>query len=129
MNPKELLQHAFRDKEHVRRNTIIQIVIATLAFILLCRVWPYGLVQRHTESVQQAFSHVNEIQGESFTNMDKKLQTIRFSEDHIYQMMVYLSCDEGYDTNEDYVLFRLYDDGFSCIYEETQSFGLLEKKG
>ncbi len=129
MNPKELLQHAIYDSEHVRRNTIIQIVIATLAFILLCRVWPLGLVQRHTESVQQAFSHVNEIQGESFTGTDKKLQSIRFSQKHIYQMMVYLSCQEGYDANEDYVLFRLYDDGFSCIYEETQGFGLLENRG
>ncbi|MBQ2450398.1 MAG: hypothetical protein II273_02350, partial [Lachnospiraceae bacterium] len=61
MKPKELLQYAIHDIEHVRRNTIIQIVIATLAFLLLCRVWPFGLVQRHTESVQQAFSHVNEI--------------------------------------------------------------------
>lgn len=129
MNPKELLQHAIYDSEHARRNTIIQIVIATLAFILLCRVWPLGLVQRHTESVQQAFSHVNEIQGESFTGTDKKLQSIRFSQKHIYQMMVYLSCQEGYDANEDYVLFRLYDNGFSCIYEETQGFGLLENRG
>lgn len=128
MNPKELIQHAFHDTEHVRRNTIIQIVIATLAFILLCRVWPYGLVQRHTESVQQAYSHVNEMQGENFTHADKKLQTVRFTKEHIYQMMVYLTCNEGYDANEDYVLFRLYDDGFSCIYEETQGFGLLEKR-
>lgn len=128
MNPKELIQHAVQDKEHVRRNTIIQIVIATLAFVFLCRVWPYGLVQRHTESVQQAYSHVNEMQGESFTYADKKLQTVRFAKEHICQMMVYLTCNEGYDANEDYVLFRLYDDGFSCIYEETQGFGLLEKR-
>lgn len=128
MNPKELIQHAVQDKEHVRRNTIIQIVIATLAFVFLCRVWPYGLVQRHTESVQQAYSHVNEMQGESFTYADKKLQTVRFAKEHICQMMVYLTCNDGYDANEDYVLFRLYDDGFSCIYEETQGFGLLEKR-
>lgn len=129
MNLKELIQHASHDTEHVRRNTIIQIVIATLAFILLCRVWPYGLIQRHTESVQQAYSHVNEMQGENFTQADKKLQTVRFTQEHIYQMMVYVVCNDGYDANEDYVLFRLYDDGFSCIYEETQSFGLLEKRG
>lgn len=128
LKPKELLQYAIHDIEHVRRNTIIQIVIATLAFLLLCRVWPFGLVQRHTESVQQAFSHVNEIHGESFSDTDKKLQTIRFTQEHIYQMMVYLSCQEGYDANEDYVLFRIYDDGFSCIYEEAQGFGLLEKR-
>ncbi len=128
MNLKELIQHALHDTEHVRRNTIIQIVIATLAFILLCRVWPFGLIQRHTESVQQAFSHASEMQGETFTQVDKKLQTVRFTQGHIYQMMVYLTCNQGYDANEDYVLFRLYDDGFSCIYEETQSFGLLEKR-
>lgn len=129
MNLKELIQHASHGTEHVRRNTIIQIVIATLAFILLCRVWPYGLIQRHTESVQQAYSHVNEMHGETFTQADKKLQTVRFTQEHIYQMMVYMVCNDGYDANEDYVLFRLYDDGFSCIYEETQSFGLLEKRG
>lgn len=128
LNPKEALQHAIHDTEHVRRNTIIQIVIATLAFLLLCCVWPFGLVQRHTESVQQAFSHVNEMQGESFSDTDKKLQAIRFTGKHIYQMMVYLSCQEGYNANQDYVLFRLYDDGFSCVYEETQGFGLLEKR-
>lgn len=129
MNPKELIQHAIHDTEHVRRNTIIQIVIATLAFILLCRVWPYGLVQRHTESVQQAYSSNSQMQGETFTNADKKLQTVRFSQGHIYQIMLYLACNEGYDANEDYVMFRLYDDSFSCIYEETQGFGLLEKRG
>ena len=128
LKPKELLQYAIHDIEHVRRNTIIQIVIATLAFLLLCRVWPLGLVQRHTESVQQAFSHVNEMQGESFSDADKKLQAIRFTGKHIYRMLVYLSCQEGYNANEDYVLFRLYDDGFSCVYEETQGFGLLEKR-
>ena len=128
MDMKELLQHAWYDAEHVKRNTIIQIVIATFAFILLCRVWPLGLVQRHTESVQQAFSHISEMQGESFSDTDKKLQTIRFTQKHINQIMVYLSCQEGYDANEDYVIFRLYDDGFSCIYEETQGFGLLEKR-
>ncbi|MBQ6786551.1 MAG: O-antigen ligase family protein [Lachnospiraceae bacterium] len=129
MNLKELMQHAFHDTEHVRRNTIIQIVIATLAFILLCRVWPYGVIQRHTESVQQAYSHANEMQGETFTHADKKLQTVRFTQGHIYQIMLYLDCNDSYDANEDYVLFRLYDDGFSCIYEETKGFGLIEKRG
>lgn len=129
MNPKELIQHAMQDTEHVRRNTIIQIVIATLAFVLLCRVWPYGMVQRHTESVQQAYSSTAEMQGETFTKADKKLQTVRFSQEHLNQIMLYLTCSEDYDANEDYVLFRLYDDSFSCIYEETQGFGLLDKRG
>ena len=128
LNPKELIQHAFHDAEHVRRNTIIQIVIATLAFILLCRVWPYGLVQRHTESVQQAYSHVDQMQGEAFSSADKKLQTVRFKQEHIDQIMLYLTCSEEYDVNKDYAMFRLYNDSFSCIYEETQSLGLLEKR-
>lgn len=129
MNPKELITYAIQDTEHVRRNTIIQIVIATLAFILLCRVWPYHMVQRHTESVQQAYSSTSQMQGERFTSADKKLQTVRFSQEHLYQLMLYLSCGEDYDANNDCVMFRLYDDSFSCIYEETQSFGLLEKRG
>lgn len=129
MNPKDLILHAAYDSEHVRRNTIIQIVIATLAFILLCRVWPYGMVQRHTESVQQAYSSTKSFSGETFTNKDKKLQTVRFKQEHLYQVFVYLACEEGYDADNDYAMFRLYDDSFSCIYEETQGFGLLEKKG
>ncbi len=129
MNPRELMEHAAYDSEHVRRNTIIQIVIATLAFILLCRVWPLGLVQRHTESVQQAYSSTKNLSGETFTSADKKLQAVRFLQEHLHEVFVYLSCEEGYDANQDYVMFRLYNDSFSCIYEETQSFGLLEKNG
>ncbi len=129
MNPKELLQHAAGDVKHVRRNTIIQIVIATFAFILLCRVWPMGLVQRYTESLQQAYSSAEEMTGDTFTYADKKLQTVRFTQEHIYQVMLYLSCSEEYNENEDYAMFRLYDDSFSCIYEETQGFGLLERQG
>lgn len=129
MNPKELIQHAAYDSEHVRRNTIIQIVIATLAFILLCRVWPLGMVQRHIESVQQAYSSTKNLSGDTFTSADKKLQAVRFKQEHLYRIFVYLSCNEGYNENNDYVIFRLYNDSFSCIYEETQGFSLLEKKG
>ena len=129
MNPRELMEHAAYDSEHVRRNTIIQIVIATLAFILLCRVWPFGLIQRHTESAQQAFSSTKNLSGDTFTSTDKKLQTVRFSNEHLQQVFVYLTCKEGYDANCDYAMFRIYDDSFSCIYEETQGFGLLEKNG
>lgn len=134
MNLKEWILRAIHDlvqvhDTHVRRNTIIQIVISTLAFILLCRVWPCGMVQRHTQSVQQAFSSTKNLPGDNFTGNDKKLQTVRFSKEHLYQVMVYLSCEKDYDANNDYVLFRLYDDSFSCIYEETQGFGLLEKRG
>lgn len=134
MNLKEWILRAIHDlaqvhDTHVRRNTIIQIVIATLAFILLYRVWPCGMIQRHTQSVQQAFSSTKKLPGDNFTGNDKKLQTVRFSKEHLYQVMVYLSCEKDYDANNDYVLFRLYDDSFSCIYEETQGFGLLEKRG
>ena len=121
MNLKEWILRAIHDlvqvhDTHVRRNTIIQIVISTLAFILLCRVWPCGMVQRHTQSVQQAFSSTKNLPGDNFTGNDKKLQTVRFSKEHLYQVMVYLSCEKDYDANNDYVLFRLYDDSFSCIY-------------
>lgn len=129
MHPKDLILHAAYDSEHVRRNTIIQIVIATFAFILLCRVWPLGLAEHHTESVQEAYSSAKNLSGDTFTSKDKKLQTVRFSHEHLYQVLVYLSCKEDYDANQDYALFRLYDDSFSCIYEETQAFGLLEKNG
>lgn len=129
MHPKDLILHAAYDSEHVRRNTIIQIVIVTVAFILLCRVWPLGLVEHHTESVQEAYPSAKNLSGDTFTSKDKKLQTVRFSHEHLYQVLVYLSCKEDYDANQDYALFRLYDDSFSCIYEETQAFGLLEKNG
>ncbi len=128
MNLKELMQHTFSDTEHVRRNTIIQIVIVTLAFILLCRVWPFGTLLRHTQSKQQAYTSMEEMQADAFTAADKKLQTVRFSQDHIYQIRVYLECSEEYHKDWDYILFRLYDDGFSCIYEEEAGFGLLQRQ-
>ena len=129
MNLKELILYAFHDKKHIRRNTIIQIVIVTLAVILLCRIWPYQEVKRHTQSVQQAYTSLKDITGEDFTNTDKKLQTVRFTQEHLYQIMLYFTCNQGYDVNNDYVVFRLYNDSFSCIYEEMQGFGLLEREG
>lgn len=105
---------------------MIQIAIATLAFVLLCRIWPCDMVRRHTRSAPQASS--SSLLDERFTKEDKKLQTVRFVKNHLYQVKVSLSCEEGYDEQNDYAMFRLYDDSFSCVYEEIQSFGLLEKR-
>lgn len=104
---------------YIRRNTIIQIVIVSLAFFLLIRVWPCNLVKNHTMSGQKA---VKEYQGaveDNFTDRDKKLQTVLFTDKHIHQITMYLSCTDH--QSNDTVLFRLYNEEFSCIYEEEYS--------
>ena len=116
----------------IKRNTMIQIVIVTLAFLALVRVWPCGLVQRHTYSRQQAFSRSGKDvpAGERFTADDKKLQTVYFSRDHIYRISLYMDCVvSGEPTEAQIVLFRLYDSGFSCVFEEEIDSRHIEKKG
>lgn len=104
---------------YVKRNTMIQIAIATLAFLMLIRVWPMGLVENHDYSKQQAMKVSKEYVGNKFTEEDKKLQTVMFAQEHIEHMKVYVSCNTYDRTQEPFVLFRLYNEKFSCIYEES----------
>ncbi len=103
-------------EQNVRRNTVIQIIIVTLAFIFFARIWPMGLVEEHETSLQQAMTQVEYSQADSFVKPDKKLQGVQFLQEHLYQITLYMSC-MTYEKN-DYVIFRLYNDKFSCIYEE-----------
>ncbi len=103
--------------QNVRRNTLLQIIIATLAFVLCVRIWPMGLVQEYSLSQQQALQEAKYAKEDVFQAPDKKLQGVRFTQDYLYQMTLYMSC-LSYE-KDDYVIFRIYDDRFSCIYEET----------
>lgn len=112
----------------IKRNTMVQIAIATLTFLMLVRVWPYNLVQRHTYSRHQHGKDT--LAGERFTYSDKKLQTITFSQDHIYQIRLYMNCVISDDVSgAEMILFRLYNDDFSCIYEEKIDSRSIEKNG
>lgn len=116
----------------IKRNTMVQIAIVTLTFLMLVRVWPCNLVQRHTYSTQQAVKRQGKdiLTGERFTSSDKKLQGVTFSHDHIYQIRLYMNCAIDDDVSGvQLVLFRLYDDGFSCIYSEDIDGRSIEKKG
>lgn len=111
---------------------MVQIAIATVTFLILVRVWPCNLVQRHTYSRQQAVSQHGKdaLKGERFTHNDKKLQTVTFSQDHIYQIKLYLNCVIDDDVSgAETILFRLYNEDFSCIYEEKIDSRDVEKKG
>ena len=77
---------------YIRRNTVIQIVIVSLAFLMLIRVWPCNLVKTHHVSKQKAVTNYKELSGDPFTNSDKKLQTVTFIGNHIEQIKIYLSC-------------------------------------
>lgn len=112
----------------VRRNTILQIVVATLAFLLLIRICPMGLVKHHEYVGQNVLKAETQYAGDAFTSTDKKLQTVKFTQEHIYQMKVYVSCSTYNDENK-FVLFRLYNDQFSCIYEEEYHCNLIQKDG
>ncbi|MDE7208042.1 MAG: hypothetical protein K2N90_12960, partial [Lachnospiraceae bacterium] len=83
---KDALFHTRGDIEHIKRNAVVQIVIVTLAFIMLMRVYPQGAVKNHTYSRQAAFhpSARETLQGEAFTIDDKKLQMVYFSQEHLY---------------------------------------------
>jgi len=114
-------------EQNVRRNTILQIIIATLAFVLVVRIWPMGLVKEHNVSKQQSGAETEYTSADNFKKPDKKLQGVRFTGKHIYQIILYMSCAE-YE-KDDYVVFRLYDNNFSCIYEEEAGCNLIVKEG
>lgn len=117
---------------HAKRNAAVQIVTATLAFVMLMRVFPAGIVQNHTFSRQQAIDPSAKAApaGDAFTAADKKLQMLFFAETHIYRITLYMQCvlpPEG--AGAETVLFRLYDERFSCIYEEEADSRTIERNG
>ena len=129
---KDALFHMGDDIEHIKRNAVIQIVIVTLAFIMLMRVFPQGVVQNHSYSRQKAFhtSARETLRGDAFTINDKKLQTVYFSREHLYAVKLYMVCSVPDKSNRsDFILFRLYDENFSCIYEEQCCCGDIEDNG
>lgn len=81
-NRLKQLTHTW-NPNYIRRNTVIQIVIVSLAFFMLIRVWPCNLVKTHHVSKQKAVTNYKELSGDPFTNSDKKLQTITFTGNHI----------------------------------------------
>lgn len=129
---RDALFNTVNDIEHIKRNTAVQIIIVTFAFIMLMRVFPQGMVQNHSYSRQAAFniSARSELTGDAFTSSDKKLQTVWFSNDHLYSVKLYMVCRvPDKSDRSDIVLFRLYDENFSCIYEEQYCCGDIEDKG
>lgn len=132
----DVIRCTFSDNEHARihakRNAAVQIAVATAAFILLMRVFPMGAVKNHTLSKQQAYGISTEavLSGDIFTAEDKKLQTLFFRESHIYQITLYMQCAllSG-QSEQETVVFRLYDENFSCIYEEEANSQSIEKNG
>lgn len=111
---------------------MVQIAIVTLTFLALIRVWPCGLVQRHTYSRQQAVSRQGKdiLAGDRFTFDDKKLQEVTFLQDHIYRIRLYMNCAvDDASAKAELVCFRLYDAGFSCIYEEDIDGRRIERDG
>lgn len=117
----------------VGRDTMIQIVIVTMAFLMIVRAWPCNLVKTHTYSRQGAVGALGEgvLSGDVFTAADKKLQTVYFQKNHIYRITLYMDCQTAGDreTKAQTVMFRLYNDAFSCIYEEEVTCGDIESNG
>lgn len=129
---KDALFYTRGDIEHIKRNAVVQIVIVTLAFIMLMRVFPQGIVKNHTYSRQKAFntSARETLKGDAFTIDDKKLQMVYFSHEHLYSVRLYMVCSvPDKSSRSDFILFRLYDENFSCIYEERCCCGDIEDDG
>ncbi len=119
-------------RTHALRNAVIQIAVVTAAFILMVRIFPMGTVQNHAVSGQKAVDAPAEaaLMGDIFTSSDKKLQTVYFTGRHLSRITLYMRSTVPKDTHaaED-VLFRLYDDTFSCIYETAVDSKKIEKDG
>lgn len=129
---KDVLFHIRGDIEHIKRNTVVEIILVTLAFIMLVRVFPQGAVQNHTYSRQKAFdtSARGSLKGDAFTGNDKKLQMVYFSQEHLHAVRLYMVCRvPDKSRRSDYILLRLYDENFSCIYEEQCCCGDIEDDG
>ncbi len=129
---KDALFYTRGDTEHIKRNTVVQIIIVTVAFILMLRVFPLGIVQNHEYSCQKAFngSARDGLKGDAFTINDKKLQTVYFSQEHLYSIRLYMVCNvPDKSRRSDFVLFRLYDENFSCLFEEQCCCGDIEDDG
>lgn len=121
-----------RARAHAVRNAVIQIVVVTAAFILMVRIFPMGTVQNHVVSGQKAVDipAKAELTGDIFTDRDKKLQTVYFTQSHIYRITLYMRSSVPKDAPDtEHVLFRLYDDTFSCIYETEADSKKIEKDG
>lgn len=116
------------EPQNVKRNTVIQIVIAALTVFFLCILWTKGNLHTHHWVKQQAFHPGKEaVTGQTFAKDDKKLQTVYFTQDHVYQIKVYM--DATIYDNKDFVYFRLYDENFSCIYSEDIGCNLIAREG
>lgn len=128
----EFLRSVLSDQKHVKRNAGIQILMATLTFMLLIRAYPLQIVQSHEISKQQAVrpAQMDTLTGDAFTAQDKKLQTVYFSQEHLYRIVLYLNCTVGEErTVTETILFRLYNDAYSCIYEERYSCRRIARDG
>ena len=128
----KFLARTLSDEKNVYRNTWIQIVFATVAFILLVRVYPMQVYQKHSYSKQKAFASLQQAgtAGERFTQTDKKLQKIYFTDTHLFRITLYMRCEMPKVVDRaQTVLFRLYNDTFSCIYEEVYSCRDIAKDG
>lgn len=116
------------ETRHVKRNTVLQIVMASVTLLILCILWTKADLHTHDKVRQQAVSiEANIASADIFDKDDKKLQTVYFTKEHIYQIKVYLEA-EIYD-NKDFVYFRLYDENFSCIYSEDFGCNLVARDG
>lgn len=134
------LRYCNGNNGYIRRNAFIQIFIASVAFVLLLRVFVPGEVQHHSYSEQTAYKKIQMQQEQyRFGASDKKLQTVSFARSHVEKIILYMDCiidtdyipedsdwilqlnpNESLDIQEEEVfLFRIYDDTFSCIYEQS----------
>lgn len=118
---KDVFTHTFSYNEysgiHVKRIAAVQIIVATIAFILMMRVFPAEIVQKHTMSRQKGYRAADG--GEVFTHDEKKLQTVYFKGGHIYRIKLYMQCtvDGGMTEDSERLAFCLYNSDFSCIYK------------
>lgn len=149
----EAMNRQLNDEKHILRNAVLQIIVATICFIMLVRIFPMEAVSHHYFSKQKAIKKysvdMESGKGDLFTVNDKKLQTVYFTHDFLKSITLYADCeiDNEYisedakeamqwdpnintDVNDEQTCtFRLYDDRFSCIYSEEINCKEVSNKG
>lgn len=106
-----------------RKRTILQILIVSIAVVLLAHVWPLGYVRHHEVSACQG----EETLRVALNKEHNMIQYIKFQQEHIDSISSKLYVEE-YDAGA-LAEFRLYDENIRPIYSYVARCELLERDG
>lgn len=106
-----------------RKRTILQILIVSIAVVLIAHVWPFGYVRHHEVSTCQGAETIRV----ALTKEHHMIQYVKFEQDYIDS----ITCDLHVEEYAEGALveFRLYDENIRPIYSYVVRCELLERDG